>query len=254
VHAVAQGAWVSNRFTLFAKCSAIRPWRQSTSLVAYRAVSRGIEGVSYYEVKQNETLPEVVAAQCPELSVEQVRTHEKNAKLFSIRDEYLLRTGDKIWIPDEEPKRRWFSVKAGGSHKFVVGQRQRPFQLTLRFPDGSAAANEDYELEIDGEIYTGTTDAEGKLDTWVRFSATKGLVKIDQFAQRVVIGGLEPITTVRGIQGRLANLGFMPGPVDGIVGPLTTAAITAFQHGNDLDVDGIAGPQTRAKLKEQYGK
>ncbi len=56
------------------------------------------------------------------------------------------------------------------------------------------------------------------------------------------------VTTVRGIQARLAALGFDPGPIDGIDGPKTDAAIRAFQAARGLAVDGIVGPQTRAAL------
>lgn len=48
------------------------------------------------------------------------------------------------------------------------------------------------------------------------------------------------------IQRQLAALGFDPGPIDGIIGPRTRAAIRAFQTSRGLLVDGIVGPQTRA--------
>src|SRR5262249_7335055 len=42
------------------------------------------------------------------------------------------------------------------------------------------------------------------------------------------------------------NLGFNPGPIDGIFGPMTKAALMAFQRSRGITVDGICGPQTRA--------
>lgn len=56
------------------------------------------------------------------------------------------------------------------------------------------------------------------------------------------------LNTVRGLQTRLAALGFDPGPIDGIRGPLTISAIRAFQHARGLVSDGIVGPKTRAAL------
>ena len=53
------------------------------------------------------------------------------------------------------------------------------------------------------------------------------------------------LTTTRGVQARLRDLGFDPGPIDGIRGPRTEAAVRAFQHSRDLVVDGIVGPKTR---------
>lgn len=51
------------------------------------------------------------------------------------------------------------------------------------------------------------------------------------------------------IQQALAAAGFDPGPQDGKLGPRTKAAIRAYQQANGLAVDGIAGPNTQAKLR-----
>lgn len=50
------------------------------------------------------------------------------------------------------------------------------------------------------------------------------------------------------IQAALAALGYRVGPIDGIWGRQTQAAVRQFQADNGLQVDGIVGPQTIAKL------
>ncbi|HMN88184.1 MAG TPA: peptidoglycan-binding protein [Bauldia sp.] len=61
--------------------------------------------------------------------------------------------------------------------------------------------------------------------------------------------GPERSAEVGALQADLAALGFDPGPVDGIAGPRTKAAILAYQRSHpDLVADGIAGPATRASL------
>jgi len=50
------------------------------------------------------------------------------------------------------------------------------------------------------------------------------------------------------IQKRLSDLGYDPGPIDGIRGRLTIAAIKRFQADKGLTVDGIVGPKTSAEL------
>jgi peptidoglycan hydrolase-like protein with peptidoglycan-binding domain/DNA-binding CsgD family transcriptional regulator len=54
---------------------------------------------------------------------------------------------------------------------------------------------------------------------------------------------------VRAIQRRLTELGFRPGPVDGLFGARTEQAVLAFQRTHGLSVDGIVGPQTRTHLR-----
>ncbi|MBL8905432.1 MAG: TIGR02594 family protein [Rhizobiales bacterium] len=54
--------------------------------------------------------------------------------------------------------------------------------------------------------------------------------------------------TTKEIQIALKSKGFDPGPIDGVRGRRTIAAIMAFQAKNNLEVDGIVGPLTAAKL------
>lgn len=51
------------------------------------------------------------------------------------------------------------------------------------------------------------------------------------------------------IQKRLTELGFNPGPIDGIIGPKTKAAIVAFKRSVGLRARPYVGPITRAALK-----
>lgn len=56
------------------------------------------------------------------------------------------------------------------------------------------------------------------------------------------------LQTVEGIQRALAALGFDPGPIDGDNGPVTQAAVRAFQRQAGLEANGIVDPLTRAAL------
>jgi peptidoglycan hydrolase-like protein with peptidoglycan-binding domain len=57
---------------------------------------------------------------------------------------------------------------------------------------------------------------------------------------------------VRVLQQRLRRLGQEPGPVDGLYGPLTEAAVIRFQGSAGLSIDGIAGPQTLRALRAEW--
>ena len=50
------------------------------------------------------------------------------------------------------------------------------------------------------------------------------------------------------LQGRLRELGFDPGPVDGIYGWRTVSAVRAFQRSRGLVADGVCGPRTWGTL------
>ncbi len=51
------------------------------------------------------------------------------------------------------------------------------------------------------------------------------------------------------LQRRLRDLGYDPGPVDGVFGPRTEAAVRTFQRDAGLVPDGIVGRRTRAALE-----
>jgi peptidoglycan hydrolase-like protein with peptidoglycan-binding domain len=53
---------------------------------------------------------------------------------------------------------------------------------------------------------------------------------------------------VRGLQLRLRRLGFRPGPIDGLFGPITEGAVERLQIARGLPADGIVGPDTRKPL------
>src|SRR5882762_56143 len=56
--------------------------------------------------------------------------------------------------------------------------------------------------------------------------------------------------TIRELQSKLEALGFPPGPIDGIRGPLTEGALVSFQRAEHLPATGAADSVTVAKLGE----
>lgn len=54
---------------------------------------------------------------------------------------------------------------------------------------------------------------------------------------------------VLNLQDQLRRLGYFSGQLDGDFGPLTEAAVVAFQKASSLDADGIAGRRTREALR-----
>jgi peptidoglycan hydrolase-like protein with peptidoglycan-binding domain len=58
---------------------------------------------------------------------------------------------------------------------------------------------------------------------------------------------------VAALQVALIDRGLYQGPVDGAIGPRTTAAVRGLQQGARLVADGVAGPETRAVLGPRGG-
>ena len=53
---------------------------------------------------------------------------------------------------------------------------------------------------------------------------------------------------VKAVQKRLDAYGYQPGPMDGILGAKTKAALMAFQKDNGLPADGMIGIKTLERL------
>jgi len=67
------------------------------------------------------------------------------------------------------------------------------------------------------------------------------------------LGGMDPTSSATGVQGRLNNLGFYCGAVDGIIGSQTRGAISEFQESQNLTVTGQMDDDTRQALARVHG-
>jgi peptidoglycan hydrolase-like protein with peptidoglycan-binding domain/DNA invertase Pin-like site-specific DNA recombinase len=90
----------------------------------------------------------------------------------------------------------------------------------------------------------GTSIAGGTSDT---SSASKASQTVLQYGAGY--GEVDGAPPVRVVQRSLRKLGWQPGPVDGLYGPRTEAAVSRFQSAARVAVDGVVGPQTRHALR-----
>ena len=74
------------------------------------------------------------------------------------------------------------------------------------------------------------------------------LIALTQSAQAAVYRQGSTGEAVRTIQEKLVRWGYLDGPVDGIYGSKTTAAVKKFQARNGLTADGVVGPATLKAL------
>jgi len=83
----------------------------------------------------------------------------------------------------------------------------------------------------------------------ISYEATNARVKPEPIPFLLIL--TQPRTSsplVRQVQRALNRKGVNAGKVDGVYGPLTVAAVAAFQQMNRLVADGVVGPRTAKKL------
>lgn len=70
--------------------------------------------------------------------------------------------------------------------------------------------------------------------------------KLERIESRVAMTA--PVTGTRAVQLRLAELGYEPGPADGMMGPRTRAAVCAFERDHAMPETGKVTPELAAAL------
>lgn len=188
-----------------------------------------------------------------------IYNHGSNAEFRRLRpNPNCIYPGDQVFIPDTENRTEpagtdnWHDFKIQGQKTFV--------RVRMLDADMAALNGKKYRLEVDGKVKEGTLGGDGLIEQEISGDCGDGQLTIwlDDNTTRpgvlwsMRLGHMDPVDTPTGIQARLKNLGFDPGPIDGIIGPRTKGAIKAFQGKFNLQVDGIAGPITQGKLKEVH--
>lgn len=214
---------------------------------------QGPIGQGEHKVREGECVTSIAfEAGLPE---ERVWDDPANAAVKTARvDRNILLDGDRLHVP--EIARREEPGATEMRHRFEL--KIPPVLLRLRMLDeDEPRANEPYCLKIDGRVLQGTTDAAGCLQVEIPPQAKRAVLRMGDIQSGedyvLQIGALDPLDQISGIQSRLLNLGFDPGPIDGVLGPKTERALTAFQRKHDLEPTGRPDSPTQQKLKEQYG-
>lgn len=117
--------------------------------------------------------------------------------------------------------------------------------------EANAVFDADHDLKIEARELQEAIDRNCRGARWEEWAARiRQVAGLPTGAPKPLMPAFDLRTTL-GIQEALAELGWSPGPVDGVPGPLTRAALVGFQRWHSLAPDGIPGPLTRAKLAEE---
>jgi N-acetylmuramoyl-L-alanine amidase len=188
--------------------------------------------------------------------------HPGNADLRKTRpNPNVLFPGDNVFVPEKgEPKRVDCSTEK--RHRFTVKIPSTSLRVVLEDPDEQPLAGKKYIIKIGEKEIHGVTGADGLIKTEVPLNECSASLSAwlyaedteePDFESELLIGHLDPVSTVSGIQARLKNLGFYC-DVDGDLGPQTEAAISRFREKNGMptDVEDPVDDALRDKLVELH--
>ncbi len=165
--------------------------------------------------------------------------------------------GDSIVIPD------WEEGLCEGStekkHRFRKTSCEQVLRVKLRNTDGNPISDTSFVLVINGLPYEGITDGDGLVESRIPVDAQMGILRVGGHTWDLSIGHLNPLRPecadngISGAQGRLLNLGYDVGDIDGKHGPKTEAALKQFQTHYSIEVTGQLDDTSREELEQAYG-
>ncbi len=160
----------------------------------------------------------------------------------------VLYAGDEIVIPEKEQREE--SGATEQKHRFKLISSKWIFRIEMKDEKLKPLEDIPFALYIDGKLANeGKTGPGGKIEAPLDADAQEGILRFMGEEYTVRFGMLDPISTIKGVQARLNNLGFSCGAVDGIVGRATRRAVYAFQASQgDLQQTGKIDDATRMRL------
>lgn len=177
-----------------------------------------------------------------------------NAQLKQVRkNPNILLPGDRVMVP---PLRlREESGQTEQRHKFRRKGIPEFLRLRLLTENDEPVASQPYCLEIDGQLIDGRTGDDGEIEIPIQPNAKRGKLILTQMGEEydLMLGEMDPIDSLGGVQARLENLGFDTGGEEACAEETTRQALRNFQERYGLPVTGEPDPSTRNKLNELHG-
>lgn len=178
----------------------------------------------------------------------------ENAELKRVRqDPNRLLPGDRLHLLEKRLK----LVDAGTEQRHRFRRKGVPSQIHVVLKQGGKPrAHVRYVLDVDGALFSDATNAQGELTHPIPPNARLAKIKFGPPDQQqeidLPLGHMDPITEMTGVQGRLTNLGYRCGPIDGQLSAATAAALAAFQRDAGLPPTGELDQPTRDALAQAH--
>jgi hypothetical protein len=199
-----------------------------------------------HRVQQGECLS-TIAARYRAKSWQTLHDHPDNAELKKARpNPNILLPGDEVRIPDELEE-KLVPCATGKVHRFRVKQAMVGLRVVLKDAEGNVFGGKKYQVSVAGRSIEGVTDGDGLVEVEVPLGESAATLRAWLFEDDdpedpdieydLLIGQLDPVVSVSGLQGRLKNLGFRV-PLDGRLGEETARAIQRFRDRLGLVASG----------------
>ncbi|HMS43425.1 MAG TPA: peptidoglycan-binding domain-containing protein [Pyrinomonadaceae bacterium] len=207
-----------------------------------------------HEIKQGESV--ISLSELHGLFADTIWNAPENAELKEKRKNMnILLPGDILFIPDKRPKE--VSRETNNVHKFQRKGIPALFRLQL-FDIEEPRANQDYTLDVDGQMLTGKTDSRGVLEQYLPAISKKGVLIIkadesrEEYRLEINFGYLDPINETAGVKKRLNNMGYDCGEPNNKLNDDMKLQLRLFQKRFNLEETGEVDAPTLAKLEELH--
>jgi len=162
-----------------------------------------------------------------------------------------LQPGDVVVVPE----RRERSVTKPVDQRHTFRRKAVPRVLRLRVMDFDVpSADAAYCMTVDGVTGEGKTDKNGWLIHPIAPNAQKASILFaDGSESELLLGQLDPVGEVSGVQARLQSLSVYLGPVDNQLSDSTREALARFQRAQGLEATGAIDDATTKKLQQLTG-
>jgi Putative peptidoglycan binding domain len=176
---------------------------------------------------------------------------------------HILEAGDVVFIPDQPDQ-----IAHGDDqfrHEFALESPALFLNLKLEDLDGKPLANVKGKLRVDAADDNGreslenefdvTTDKNGRISQEILQDADIAELDLGDDHFLIEIGLLDPVRSVKGMQGRLNNLGYFAG-FNELDKEQLRWAIEEFQHDNGIKPPNgdIDDPRNKAKIDQTKNK
>jgi hypothetical protein len=190
--------------------------------------------------------------------------HPQNADLKELRQNpNVLFPGDELFIPD--PEERVEDKPTDATHTFTAPGDKLKLRVVLTRVYGEAYAGTPCVLIVNADRKELTADGDGMIEQEIKPTVTKATLQAEDEVQvqgapekiqreiELQIGHLDPVKEPSGQRARLANLGYYRLPADKVDNDEFQSSVEEFQCEHSLQVDGVCGPNTQAKLLAVHG-